>query len=167
VPLIAGSVCAHGDDARALREVLASDPPRRQLPVRLAALRRADLHRRPAGRTLTSPWRPAAPALRPFGWAVEREEAFAPRGAGDARARVGWRVRRDTTFNADPRVAFSAGGGWLGDCRSGGGADCDGNWEATHRCGEDGVHAKASDFRLRDERGHSLVVSLAPLIEAP
>jgi len=83
-----------------------------------------------------------------------------------ARAAMGRRARRDTTFDADRGATFSAGGRGLRDRRSGG-PDCDSDRDATHRCGENGVHAKASDLRLRDERGHSLVVLLAPLVEGP
>jgi hypothetical protein len=74
VPLIPGSVSAGVGDASDLRDVLASDRPRRQLRMRLAGLRCADFHRRPARRRLAKRWRPAVPTLRPFSRAVEREE---------------------------------------------------------------------------------------------
>ena len=144
VPLITGSVLAWGG----LREALANNRPRRELRVRLAALRRADFHAEARVAAGCAHLAPLQPGGRTRG-------AFAPRGSDEARAGVGRRAHRETTFDADWGVVVSAGESGLGDCRSDGGADCDSS-QATRRCGDGGVHGNGLRLAITGRKGSPL-----------
>jgi hypothetical protein len=62
------------------------------------------------------------------------------------------RENPDTTFDADCGAVFGAGGDGLGDYRSGGGAYAD-STQATHRYGENGVHANGLRLAIAERKG--------------